>query len=213
MARWTGIQGRALLPITEWLFSYRKEWLQPDVIAGATTAAVVIPKAMAYATVAGLPVEVGLYTVFVPMLVYAFVGTSRVLSVSTTTTIAILTGTQLALVVPDGDHAALLTATATLTLLVGGFLALASLLRLGFVANFISEPVLIGFKAGIGLVIVLDQVPKLLGVHFAKGGFLQNLVRIAESVPETSLAALAVGIATIGSCLLSSAGCRACPRR
>jgi sulfate permease, SulP family len=198
MARWSGAQNRALLPITEWLFAYRKEWLRSDVIAGATTAAVVIPKAMAYATVAGLPVEVGLYTVFVPMIAYAFVGTSRVLSVSTTTTIAILTGTQLALVVPDGDHAALLSATATLTLMVGGFLALASLLRLGFVANFISEPVLIGFKAGIGLVIVIDQVPKLLGVHFAKGGFLQNLVRIAESVPETSLTALAVGIATIG---------------
>jgi SulP family sulfate permease len=193
----SGPQGRAQFPIAESLFAYQREWLRPDLIAGATTAAVVIPKAMAYATVAGLPVEVGLYTVFVPMLVYAFVGSSRVLSVSTTTTIAILTGTQLALVVPDGNPAALLTATATLTLLVGAFLALAALLRLGFVANFISEPVLIGFKAGIGLVIVLDQVPKLLGVHFAKGSFAQNLVRIAESLPETSLAALAVGIATI----------------
>ena len=197
MARWDRTQGRALLPISEWLFAYRKEWLRPDVIAGATTAAVVIPKAMAYATVAGLPVEVGLYTVFVPMLVYAIVGTSRVLSVSTTTTIAILAGTQLAQVVPDGDRAALLAAAATLTLLVGGLLALASLLRLGFVANFISEPVLVGFKAGIGLVIVLDQVPKLLGVHFAKGGFFQNLVRLVESLPDTSLATLAVALATL----------------
>ena len=197
MARSSGARGLTLLPITDWLVAYRKEWLRPDVIAGATTAAVVIPKAMAYATVAGLPVEVGLYTVFVPMIAYAFVGTSRVLSVSTTTTIAILTGAQLALVVPDGDPAALLRAAATLTLLVGGLLALASLLRLGFVANFISEPVLVGFKAGIGLVIVLDQVPKLLGVHFAKGNFLQNLVRIGESLPETSLVALAVALATI----------------
>jgi MFS superfamily sulfate permease-like transporter len=65
---------RALLPIAEWMAGYRPEWLRLDVIAGATTAAVVIPKAMAYATVAGLPVEVGLYTVFVPMLVYALVG-------------------------------------------------------------------------------------------------------------------------------------------
>ena len=91
-----GAEARALLPITEWLFACRREWLRPDVIAGATTAAVVIPNAMAYATVAGLPVEVGLYTVFAPMLVYALFGTSRVLSVSTTTTIAILAGTQLA---------------------------------------------------------------------------------------------------------------------
>jgi sulfate permease, SulP family len=197
MARRDPIQGRALLPISEWLSAYRGEWLRPDVIAGATTAAVVIPKAMAYATVAGLPVEVGLYTVFVPMLVYAIVGTSRVLSVSTTTTIAILAGTQLAQVVPDGDRAALLSAAATLTLLVGGLLALASLLRLGFVANFISEPVLVGFKAGIGLVIVLDQLPKLLGVHFAKGGFVHNLVRLAESLPDTSLATVAVALATL----------------
>jgi high affinity sulfate transporter 1 len=196
MARSGGIRVEALLPITDWLFAYRGEWLRSDLIAGAVTAAVVIPKAMAYATVAGLPVEVGLYTVLVPMLVYAILGTSLVLSVSTTTTIAILTGTQLALVAPDGDRAALLAAGATLTLLVGGLLALASLLRLGFVANFISEPVLVGFKSGIGLVIVLDQVPKLLGVHFAKGTFLQNLVRLAGSLPDTSLAALSVALAT-----------------
>src|SRR5437868_5027389 len=132
-----------------------------DVIAGLTAAAVVLPKAMAYATVAGLPVSVGLYTAFVPMIVYALLGTSRVLSVSSTTTLAILTGTQLEFAVPDGDPAKLITATATLTALTGALLIVASILRLGFVANFISAPVLTGFKAGIGLVIVLDQLPKL----------------------------------------------------
>jgi len=195
MARLGLAQGRALL--LEWLFSYRGEWLRPDVIAGATTAAVVIPKAMAYATVAGLPVEVGLYTVFAPMLVYAFVGSSRVLSVSTTTTIAILVGAQVAQVAPGADREALLAASATLTLLVGALLVLASVLRLGFVANFISEPVLVGFKAGIGLVIVLDQIPKLLGVHFEKGTFAQNLARTVESLPEASLATLAVALASL----------------
>jgi sulfate permease, SulP family len=192
-----GAPDTAQEPIGERPSAYRGEWLRADVIAGATTAAVVIPKAMAYATVAGLPVEVGLYTVFAPMLAYAMAGSSRVLSVSTTTTLAILTGTQLAQVVPDGDRTALLAASAALTLLVGGLLALAALLRLGFVANFISEPVLIGFKAGIGLVIVLDQIPKLLGVHFTKGTFVENLARTAASLPETSLAALAVSLATI----------------
>ena len=131
--------------------------LRFDIVAGLTAAAVVLPKAMAYATVAGLPVAVGLYTAFVPMVVYALLGTSRVLSVSSTTTLAILTGTELGLVVPDGDPASLVTATATLTALVGAMLILARLMRLGFVANFISAPVLTGFKAGIGLVIVLDQ--------------------------------------------------------
>ena len=167
-----------------------------DVIAGLVAAAVVLPKAMAYATVAGLPVAVGLYTAFVPMVIYAILGSSRVLSVSSTTTLAILTGTQLGLVVPDGDPTKLLTATAALTALVGILLVLARLLRLGFVANFISTPVLTGFKAGIGLVIVLDQLPKLLGIHFTKEGFFRDLVNVAQHIPETSLITLAVAAAT-----------------
>ena len=180
-----------------WLLSYRKEWLRPDVIAGLTAAAVVIPKAMAYATIAGLPVQVGLYTAFLPMVIYAVLGTSRALSVSTTTTIAILAAAELGEVAPNGDPASLLAASATLTLVVGAMLVLASVLRLGFVANFISEPVLIGFKAGIGVVIVLDQVPKILGVHFARGTFVQNLLATIHSIPRTSLATLAVGISMI----------------
>ncbi len=171
--------------------------LRLDVVAGLTAAAVVLPKAMAYATVAGLPVAVGLYTAFIPMILYALLGTSRVLSVSSTTTLAILAGTQLGLVVPDGDPAKLLTATATLTAMVGVFLMLASLLRLGFVANFISTPVLTGFKAGIGLVIVLDQLPKLLGVHIEKAGFFRDVLSVVHHLPETSLLTLAVAVATL----------------
>jgi sulfate permease, SulP family len=167
--------------------------LRPDVIAGLTAAAVVLPKAMAYATVAGLPVSVGLYTAFVPMIVYALLGTSRVLSVSSTTTLAILVAAQLALVVPDGDPGRLITATATLTALTGGLLIAASILRLGFVANFISMPVLVGFKAGIGVVIVLDQVPKLFGMHISKEGFFRDALSLVQELPETSLVTLAVG--------------------
>ena len=129
-------------------------------------------------------------------MIYAVLGSSRVLSVTTTTTIAILTGANLALVVPDGDPAMLLRASATLALMVGALLALASVLRLGFLASFISESVLSGFKAGIGIVIVLDQLPKLLGVHFPKGTFLENVLSLLRSLPETSAATLAVGLVT-----------------
>ena len=188
---------RSGLSFADWLFNYRKEWLRPDLIAGLTTAAVVIPKAMAYATIAGLPVQVGLYTAFVPMIIYAVVGTSRSLSVSTTTTLAILTASELGRVVPNGDSSALFRACGMLTLLVGGVLVLASLLRLGFIANFISEPVLVGFKAGVGLVIVLDQVPKILGIHFVKGSFLHNVVAIVKQIPDASLTTVAVGISII----------------
>ena len=168
-----------------------------DIVAGLTAAAVVLPKAMAYAAVAGLPVAVGLYTAFVPMIVYAVLGTSRVLSVSSTTTLGILAGTGLAIAVPDGDPGKLITATATLTALVGAMLLLARIARLGFVADFISAPVLTGFKAGIGLVIVLDQLPKLLGTHITKHGFFPDLLSVAQHVPETSLLTLGVAVATL----------------
>jgi SulP family sulfate permease len=171
--------------------------LRSDAVAGLTAAAVVLPKAMAYATVAGLPVAVGLYTALVPMAIYALLGSSRVLSVSSTTTLAILAGTQLGLAVPDADPAKLVVATATLTALVGALLLVARLMRLGFVATFISTPVLTGFKAGIGLVIVLDQVPKLLGVHIEKHGFFADLIAVAQHVPVTSPATLAVAVATL----------------
>jgi len=170
--------------------------LRFDLVAGLTAATVVLPKAMAYATVAGLPVAIGLYTAFVPMVAYALLGTSRVLSVSSTTTIAILTGTELGMITPDGDPAKLITATATLTLLVGALLVAARLLRLGFLANLISAPVLTGFKAGIALVIVLDQIPKLLGIHIVKHNFFGDIVSVVQHVPDLSLPTLATAIAT-----------------
>jgi high affinity sulfate transporter 1 len=184
--------------MVEWVRDYQKGWIKPDVIAGATAAAVVLPKAMAYGTVAGLPVQVGLYTAFVPMVIYALLGTSRALSVSTTATIAILAAPVLARVAPAGGGTAdLLSASATLTLLVGGMLTLAALLRLGFVANFISDPVLTGFKAGVAVVIVLDQLPKLLGIHFPRGSFFHNLLAIFTGIPHISATTVAVGAITV----------------
>src|SRR5262245_65619542 len=101
-----------LLPIVGWLRGYPKEWWRPDVIAGLTAAAVVIPKGMAYATIAGLPLQVGLYTVFVPMVIYAVLGTSRPLSVSTTATLAVLAAAELGRSVRGGDPTQLLVASA-----------------------------------------------------------------------------------------------------
>jgi len=174
-----------------------KDTARTDVVAGLTAAAVVAPKAMAYATIAGLPVQVGLYTAVVPMVVYAALGTSRPLSVSTTTTIAILSAAALGQVAPNGSPGELIAAVATLTVLVGVLLLLASAIRLGFVANFISEPVLTGFKSGIGLVIVVDQIPKLLGLHIDKAGFFRDVASIAGSLPSTHIATLLVAVTII----------------
>jgi SulP family sulfate permease len=185
------------LPLPDWIAGYRRDWLGPDLIAGLTAAAVVIPMAMAYAAIAGLPLQVGLTTALVPMLVYALTGSSRVLSVSTTSTIAILVGAQLSDIAAGGNGPSQLGALVSLGVLVGLALVLAWVLRLGFIANFISHPVLVGFKAGVGLLIVIDQIPKLLGIHFTKGSFFHNLLSIAKGLPDLSWMTLAVGLMTI----------------
>ena len=190
------VSGSSRIPALGWMRAYERSWLKADIVAGLTTGAIVIPKAMAYATIAGLPLQVGLYTAFLPMVVYALLGTSRMLSVSTTTTIAILGASALGEIATTSPGTSPLTAIATLAVLVGAILFAARLLRLGFVANFISDPVLTGFKAGIGLVIVVDQFPKLLGIHIHKEGFLRDVLSIAGHVPETSIPTLAVAVGT-----------------
>src|SRR5512139_282529 len=189
--------GPSLIPAMGWIAAYERSWLRADVVAGLTTGAIVIPKAMAYATIAGLPLQVGLYTAFLPMVVYALLGSSRMLSVSTTTTIAILGATAIGAVMQTSPGTSAITATATLAVLVGAILLVARLFRLGFVANFISDPVLTGFKAGIGLVIVVDQLPKLLGVHVDKAGFFRDLLAIVERVPSSSTPTIALAFGTL----------------
>jgi len=183
------------VPVLQWLPRYQSAWLRADLVAGLVAAAVVIPQAMAYAAIAGLPVEVGLYTATVPMLVYALLGTSRPLSVNTTSTISILTGTVLITVVPGGNRAEMMAAAATLALLAG-------ILRLGFLANFISVPVLTGFKAGIGLVILVGQFAKVLGVSVAKGPFFQTLLAVLKGLDTIHGPTLAVALSTLAILLI-----------
>jgi sulfate permease, SulP family len=185
------------IPAVGWLGSYDPTWLRGDLVAGLTAAAVVVPQAMAYAAIAGLPLVVGLYTALVPLVVYGVMGTSRPLSVTTTSTIAILTAHALQQIAPGANSDALISAAAALALLVGGNLLAASLLRLGIVASFISAPVLVGFKAGVGLVIVVDQVPKLLGAHFDKGHFFHNLVAIVDHLPRASVPTVLLALAML----------------
>ena len=183
-----------IAPIFNWFPSYQMESIRYDVVAGLTASAVLIPMAMAYAAIAGLPLVVGLYTSLVPLVVYAIMGTSRPLSVTSTSTIAILTAGILGQAVPGGDSASLIAASATLALLTGLFLLLAGVLRLGVVANLISYPVLTGFKAGIGLVIILTQLPKLLGIQIPKAGFLRDIWSIGAHLRETSIPTLLLAL-------------------
>jgi len=157
--------------------------LRADIPAGVTTAAVVIPQAMAYATIAGLPVQVGLYTAIVPLLVYALVGTSRPLSVSTTSTIAALTAVAVAAAAPE-TIADAIQAVTTVAVLTGAILLAAGALKLGFLADFISLPVLAGFKAGTGLLIISGQLGKVLGIDQTGDNFFQKTWSAITHLPD-----------------------------
>lgn len=190
------------LPILSWLPGYPSGWFRFDLVAGLTCSAVVIPQAMAYASIAGLPVQVGLYTALVPMLLYVLLGSSQKLSVSTTSTIAMLTATALAAVVPGSLPADYVVPAATLAALTGIFLLLASLFRLGFLANFISLPVLTGFKAGIGVVIFVGQLGKVLGISVPKDPFLQSIIALWNGLGDIHWATLIVALITLAILLL-----------
>ena len=190
------------IPLIGWLQRYQSGWLKLDVIAGLTAAAVVIPQAMAYASIAGLPVEVGLYTALVPMIVYAFFGTSRPLSVSTTSTIAMLTATELQRVTSSSDPYDYIVPAATLAFLVGIFLLLAGFFRLGFISNFISDPILTGFKAGIGVVIFFGQLGKVLGLSIDADSILGTIVQIFQNLDAISWPTVIISVITIGILIL-----------
>jgi SulP family sulfate permease len=170
--------------------------LRADIPAGVTAAAVVIPQAMAYATIAGLPVQVGLYTAIVPLLVYALLGTSRPLSVTTTSTIAALTAVAVASASPESTGDAI-QAVATLGVLVGAILLAAGALRLGFLADFISLPVLAGFKAGTGLLIISGQLGKVLGIEQGGDNFFQKSWSALEHVTDAQGRTVLVAAATL----------------
>ncbi len=189
-------------PILSWLPAYQSPWLRADLLAGLTTAAVVIPQAMAYATLAGLPVEVGLYASLTPMVVYALLGTSRVLSVSVTSTISLLTAAVLAAAVSTTDPSEILVAAGTLAVIVGLLLILAGILRLGFLANFISTPVLAGFKAGIGVVILVGQIGKALGFSVPKGGFVETVLETIRGLDEANGAAILIALLVLAILVL-----------
>ena len=158
-------------------------------LAGITAAAVVLPQAIAYATVAGLPLQYGLYCALVPAAVYAFLGSSRALSVSTTSSISLLTAAAIALAPSDASP---VDVAAVLALEVGAFLLLAGVLRLGFLSDFISRPVLAGFKIGMGLTIAASQLGNVLGVPDSGTTFFPKMKSVLENLDDTSLLTLAV---------------------
>jgi SulP family sulfate permease len=191
----------SFLPIVGWLPRYQPAWLRFDVVAGVTLAAYAVPVSLAYAGLAGLPPQTGLYCYLLAGLGYAAFGSSRHLAVGPTSAIALLLGVTLA-GLAAGD-AARQAALASLTaLIVAGVFALAWLLRLSVLVSFISESILTGFKAGAALVIASTQLPKLFGIRGGGDDFFERMGQLFRQVPDTNLLTLTIGASAIVALLL-----------
>jgi sulfate permease, SulP family len=160
-------------PVFNSLQGYQGSWLRSDLIAGLTVWAVLVPESLAYASIAGLPPVAGLYAAAPALILYALLGSSRHLIVGPMSATAALSA---AIIMPlaRGDSGRYVALSAALAICTGLAGVLAALLRLGFVASFISEPVLKGFIVGLALTIIIGQVPKLLGVEKTSGNFFEQ---------------------------------------
>ncbi|MBT8767065.1 SulP family inorganic anion transporter [Metapseudomonas boanensis] len=192
---------RAAFPPAQWLPAYRARWLPRDAIAGITLAAYGIPVSLAYALLAGLPPQYGIYCYMVGGLFYALFGSSRQLAIGPTSAISMLIGVTVA-DMAGGDPGRWADIAALTALVIAAMCALAWLLRLSSLVNFISETILLGFKAGAALTIAMTQLPKLFGVQGGGDHFFERIIALAGQLPDTNLAVLAFGIAVITVLLL-----------
>lgn len=196
IGRRPGTHLAAILPIFDWLPRYERSWLAQDAVAGITLAAYAIPVSMAYATLAGLPPHYGIYCYLVGGLGYVLFGTSRQLAVGPTSAIAMLVGASVA-GMAGGDTARWAAIASLTALVIAALSALAWLLWLSGLVNFISETILVGFKAGAAMTIALTQLPKLLGVPGGGDHFFERLWTLALQLGETNVVVLVFGVAAI----------------
>jgi len=187
---------RAAFPPAQWLASYRPQWLSHDAIAGVTLAAYGIPVSLAYATLAGLPPQYGVYCYLVGGLFYALFGSSRQLAIGPTSAISMLVGVTVA-GMAEGDPGRWASIAALTALVMACMCVLAWLLRLSSLVNFISETILLGFKAGAALTIAMTQLPKLFGVKGGGEHFFERIVMLGGQLRDTNLAVFAFGLAAL----------------
>lgn len=158
---------RPYIPALEWIPNYQRSWLRGDVIAGITTATLLVPQAMSYALLGGLPPYIGLYASVLPMIVYAFFGTSRQLAVGPVALVALLVASGIGLMAPVGSER-YIELTILLSLLVGAVFLVMGIFRLGFLTNFLSHPVISGFTSAAALIIAVSQIANLLGLSLPR---------------------------------------------
>lgn len=184
------------IPILDWLPKYNREWLRPDIIAGITVCGLVIPEAIAYAGLAGLPPQAGLYTILASLAAYAIFGTSRQMVVAGTSASAVLLASTVTDLNPS-DPSAYYALAAGLILIVGLLFLVAGIFRLGFITQFLSRPVMEGFIFGLAIFVSVGQMPKLFGLTKGEGNTVQQLLHIVTDIDQSNWATFAVGIAAL----------------
>jgi SulP family sulfate permease len=183
----------SFFPIVQWLPKYQGGWLRPDLIAALTVWALVVPEAMAYAGIAGMPPEYGLYAAPLALLGYAIFGTSRHLNVGPSSTVAALSySVVVGLAAPGSDE--FITMTIMLAIITGILLIIGGLLRLGVLADFFSKPVLDGFIVGLAITIVVGQLDKVLGYEAEGADFIPEVLLLLKDIGMTHWPTLAVGL-------------------
>ena len=198
------------LPIARWLPRYERRWLRGDAVAGAVVAALAVPQALGYASLAGAPVQVGLYSVPVALVVYAVLGSSRQLVVGPVSTVSVLTGSFLAGFGVAGTAQAASYAAA-LALGAGLVLVLAGFLGVGWMAEFLSKPIVTGFVLGLTVLVILGEIPHLLGVPTPQGQVVERLGELGSNVTHGG-ASLPTMVVSGLALLLLFGGQRVAPR-
>jgi high affinity sulfate transporter 1 len=183
-------------PILSWLPRYDRSWLRLDLIAGLTIVALLVPEGMAYAQIAGVPPQTAFYAAPIGLLAFAIFGSSRQLVVAVSAAIATISFATVSLIV-EPNTTEFIVMTAALALLAGLISVIAGALKLGRVAQFFSESVMVGFISGLALVISIKQVPKILGIEGGSGNFWERAYDLLIHLPETHRLTLIVGLLCI----------------
>jgi high affinity sulfate transporter 1 len=184
------------VPITAWLPAYQRGWLRTDLIAGLAVWALTIPQAMAYAGIAGVPAQYALYTIPLAMIAYAIFGTSRTLSMGPESALAIMSAATVGALATQGSEE-YLTLTIALAFVIGILFIIFGVFRMGWLANFMANPVLKGLLAGIALVVIAGESSKIFGVSGTDGNFFQDVWAIIIQLPQASLATTVVGLSSL----------------
>src|SRR5271166_5590461 len=192
---------QSLVPVLSWLPGYRRDWLLPDFLAGLAVWAVMVPESMAYAGIVGVPPVMGLYTIVLPLIAYALLGTSRLLVVGPDTATGLISALTVGAIAVQGT-ADFNTLTSTLAILIGAFFLIFGALRMGWVAAFIPTPVMQGFIEGLVCVTIIGQVPHLLGIDGTSGNFFTKLWFVLRHLSDASLVPVLTGSLSLIAMLL-----------